>query len=132
MGLIFTMSQFCQRQWWIQRGGFLRLLSGIWKRSVDTGLHKGWEYKPHWLVIQSFFHWLCVQTMTVETKSCQNDSDLQNCVFCIIVINPNVNIYLNYTSASATFCSLVSFSAVCNVVYCKCFFLSPFDKSVKL
>lgn len=41
MGLIFTMSQFCQRQWSIQWGGFLRLLSGIWKNSVDTGLYKG-------------------------------------------------------------------------------------------
>lgn len=28
--------------------------------SVDTGLYKVWENKPHWLLTGWFFRWLCV------------------------------------------------------------------------
>lgn len=45
--------------------------------SVDTGLYKVWEYKPHWLLTGWFFRWRCVQT-TVETQSCQRGDYTQN------------------------------------------------------
>ncbi len=81
--------------------------------SVDTGLYKVWEYKPHWLVIQCFFPLaMCLNNDSGDTVVLSAWQLFAESFLFVLTIDLNDKINLHSSSALPLLTLTLTFTLV--------------------